>query len=83
MTWLELRDRTFQLSVKDRWRLLWAIVRSLLWPTSLPKSPLSATGIDQKPPKSPTDLSEYRGVISLPEDPSVYQQRIRDEWTGS
>ena len=83
MTWLELRDQTFQLSAKDRWRLLWAIVRSLLWPASLPKSALFITEIDQNPPKLPTDLSQYRGVISLSEDPLIYQQRIRDEWTES
>jgi hypothetical protein len=83
MTWLELRDQTFQLSVKDRWRLLWAIVRSLIWSSSLPKVTLSATEIDQKPPKPATDLSQYRGVISLSEDPLIYQQRIRDEWTES
>jgi hypothetical protein len=83
MTWLELRDRTFQLSVKDRWRLLWAIARSLLWPASLPKSPLSTTDLGQKTPKPPTDLSQYRGVLSLSEDPLIYQQRIRDEWTES
>lgn len=83
MTWLELRDRTFQLSAKDRWRLLWAIVRSLLWPASFPKSPLSAIETDQQPPKPPTDLSQYRGVLSLSEDPLIYQQRIRDEWTES
>jgi hypothetical protein len=83
MTWLELRDQTLQLSAKDRWRLLWAIVRSLLWPASLPKSTLPVTEIDQKPLKLPTDLSQYRGVISLSEDPLIYQQRIRDEWTES
>jgi hypothetical protein len=83
MTWLELCDRTFQLSVKNRWRLLWVIVRSLLWPASLPQSTSSTTEIDQNPPKPPTDLSQYRGVLSLSEDPLIYQQRIRDEWTES
>lgn len=83
MTWLELRDQTLQLSAKDRWRLLWAIARSLLWSASLPKSTLSVKEIDQKPPKPLTDLSQYRGVLSLSEDPLIYQQRIRDEWTES
>jgi len=80
MTWLELRNQTLQLSAKDRWRLLWAIARSLLWSANLPKSALSTIEIDQNPPKLPTDLSQYRGVISLSEDPLIYQQQIRDKW---
>lgn len=27
-----------------------------------------------------TDLSEFRGVLKITEDPLEYQQRIRDEW---
>lgn len=30
--------------------------------------------------KPPSDLSEFRGVITLTEDPVEYQRRIRDEW---
>jgi hypothetical protein len=28
-----------------------------------------------------TDLSRYHGLISLTEDPLVYQARIRNEWS--
>ena len=30
--------------------------------------------------KPASDLSEFRGVIELTEDPLEYQRRIRDEW---
>ena len=28
-----------------------------------------------------TDLSQYHGLVSLTEDPLVYQARIRNEWS--
>lgn len=30
--------------------------------------------------KLTTDLSEFRGVLKITEDPLEYQRRIRDEW---
>lgn len=30
--------------------------------------------------RGPTDLREFAGAISLPEDPLDWQQRIRGEW---
>lgn len=28
-----------------------------------------------------TDLAEFRGTMTITEDPVAYQRRIRDEWT--
>jgi hypothetical protein len=31
-------------------------------------------------PRRPTDLSRHYGALRLPEDPMVFQRRLRDEW---
>jgi hypothetical protein len=31
-------------------------------------------------PQGETDLSEFSGVLSLPDDPLEYQRRMREEW---
>jgi len=37
-------------------------------------------GLPQAEPQL-TDLSRYHGVITLSEDPVLYQVRLRNEWT--
>jgi len=32
------------------------------------------------PEKDLTDLTQFTGVIRLPEDPLVWQRRVRGEW---
>jgi hypothetical protein len=82
MTFLELREATLQLPVRDRWRLLWEIVRSLVdfWgvhkhETEQVNINRGAIGLDNG-----VDLECYRGVLNLTQDPLDYQKEVRSEW---
>ena len=82
MTFSELQEATLKLSVSDRCRLLWEIIRSLVSFWGDRQDETEQMEIDQGAISlsNDVDLECYRGVLNLTQDPLDYQKQVRSEW---